>query len=66
MMKCLPCVSVGSVVARAAYGIDSYPLGELVFDSAGKPFNLVVIELVPQPRGGPSFYIDNISVTTSG
>jgi len=65
-MKFLPGVSMGSILARGAYGSDSYPLGELTFDSAGKPFNLVVIELVPQPRGGPSFYIDNISVTTSG
>ena len=57
---------VGSAVSRGAYGADSYPLGEITFDSAGKPFDLVTIELVPQPRGGPSFYIDNISVTTSG
>lgn len=56
---------VGFTVARGAYGSDSYPMGEIAFDSAGKPFNLVTIELVPQPRGGPSFYIDNISVTTS-
>jgi hypothetical protein len=57
---------LGSIVVRGAYGPDSFPLGELVFDSPGQPFNLVTIELVPQPRGGPSFYIDNIAVTTSG
>jgi len=54
------------MTARGTYGSDSFPQGALSFNSGGQPFNLVTIELVPQPRGGSSFFVDNITVKTSG
>jgi hypothetical protein len=57
---------VGSSSARGTYSSDSFPQGILLFNSNGQPFNMVVIEIVPQPRGGPSFFLDNITVKTSG
>ncbi len=55
---------VGTATARGDYSSDSYPQGKLLFDSGGSPFNLVVLELVPQPRGATMFLVDNITVTT--
>jgi len=55
---------VGSAIAHATYGSDTYPVGTLTFDSGGKPFNLVRIGVVPgQPQGTPGFMADNIIVT---
>ncbi|OGO06574.1 MAG: hypothetical protein A2Y92_04460 [Chloroflexi bacterium RBG_13_57_8] len=55
---------IGSVTARGAFGSDSFPQGTLSFDSGGQPFNMVIMEIIPQPRGGPSLFIDNIIVKT--
>lgn len=57
--------AVGSATARGAYGTDSMPMGTLTFASANRPFNLVEVVTVAQPRGSTVFYVDNISVTAS-
>ncbi len=55
-------VGIGSATARGDFGSDSFPQGILSFNSGTQPFDRVVIEIIPQPRGGPSFFMDNISV----
>jgi len=62
-MNTIETASVGSAVARGNFSDDAFPKGRLSFDSVGYPFNLVVIELLYQPMGGTSFFIDNILVT---
>lgn len=53
---------VGSATARGSFSSDSFPQGTLSFDSGGQPFNLVVIDLLFQPRGGTNFLVDDITV----
>jgi len=57
-----PANQVGSSTARGSFSGDSFPMGSLSLNSAER-FNLVVIELIPQPRGGTNFLVDNISVS---
>lgn len=58
--------AMGSAMARGVFPEGyTYPQGTLSFDSGGNPFNLAVVELLYQPRGGTSFLIDNIEVTTA-
>lgn len=57
--------AVGSATARGVFPEGyTYPQGTLSFDSGGQPFNMVEIGLLYQPKGGTSFFIDNIVVTT--
>ena len=51
------------VTARGVESNDLYPEGTLSLNSAGQPFNLVVIDL-PSPTGASGFIIDNIMVQT--
>jgi len=58
---------VGSVTSRGTFPINySFPQGTLSFNSGGEPFNLVVIELLVQPRGAVYFLVDEITVMPSG
>lgn len=54
--------ALGSTTARGTFSNDSFPQGTLAFDSGGQPFDLVVIELIPQPRGATYFLVDNITI----
>lgn len=57
---------VGSATARGTFPANyTFPQGTLSFNSGGKAFNLVVIEIVFQPGGGSNFLVDNIIVTTA-
>lgn len=57
---------VGSATARGTFSANyTFPQGVLSFNSGGNLFNLAVIELIYQPRGGTNFLVDNITVTTS-
>lgn len=56
---------VGSATARGTFLSESYPQGTLSFNSTGRQFSLVVIELLAQPRGGTDFLVDDITVTAS-
>jgi len=54
----------GTAMARGVPSDTTYPEGSLLFDSGGKPFKKVVIELLYQKPGGTVFVLDNISVVT--
>ena len=57
--------SLGSATARGTFPENYlYPQGTLSYSGRGA-FNLVVIELLFQPRGASSFFADNVVVTTS-
>jgi len=58
--------AVGSATAHGSSSSDLFPQGTLSFDSGGRPFNLITMELLPQTPGGTSFLVDNITVTPSG
>jgi hypothetical protein len=51
------------VTIRGVESNDVYPEGTLSLNSAGQPFNLVVIDL-PLPTGATGFLVDNIIVLT--
>jgi len=54
---------VGSTTASGTYETGLYPQGVLSFNSVGKPFNLLRIEIPFQGAGSPTnFYVDNIIV----
>ena len=57
--------SIDSAYANGNFSNSSFPQGKLSYDSKGKPFNLVKIELLYQVHGGTDFLIDNIIVTTA-
>lgn len=54
---------VGSATARGVFSSDAYPQGTISFASSTTPFNLAIIEIVPQPFGATIFLVDNIVVT---
>jgi len=57
---------VGSMTARGTYQTGLYPQGTLSFNSGGKPFNLVRIEIPFQgAEGATNFFVDNIVITTA-
>lgn len=63
-MNTIETAPVGSVMARGTFPANyTFPQGTLSLDSGGKPFNLAVVELIYQPRGGTNFLVDNITVT---
>jgi hypothetical protein len=54
---------IGSpITTRGIESNDLYPEGSLSLDSAGQPFNKIIIDL-PTPTGASGFIIDNISVS---
>ena len=54
---------IGSSLAKGEYRTGLFPQGKLSFDSGGKPFNLVRIEVPYQGRDSPTnFYLDNVKV----
>jgi len=57
--------SIDSVFANGNFSTSSFPEGTMSFNSGGKPFNLVKIELLHQVNGGTDFLIDNIVVITA-
>jgi len=56
---------VGTASARGSLLSNSFPQGMVTFNSGGQPFNLLVIELLPQARGGTAFLVDSITVTAA-
>ena len=54
---------VGTATANGAFTSDTFPQGKLSFASGNDPFNLVVLELVPQPKGTTFFLVDTIIIT---
>jgi uncharacterized protein (TIGR03437 family) len=56
--------AVGTAATHGAYGADSFPMGTLNFNPAGRPFNLVEITVpFAGPRGATVFFLDNLTVT---
>ena len=57
-------IPVESTVVHGTFISASYPQGTLSFNSRGRPFNLVRIEIPYVPQGATDFFLDNIIVTT--
>jgi len=55
---------VGSTSVHGTFISALYPQGTLSFNSGGRPFNLVRIEIPYVPQGATDFFLDNIIVTT--
>jgi hypothetical protein len=54
---------VGSVQARGTYGTGTFPVGSVTFDSAGVPFDSVVVAVPPQRLGVTACLVDQVVVT---
>lgn len=57
-------IPVGSTAVHGTFLSALYPQGTLSFNSGGRPFNLVRIEIPYVPQGATDFFLDNIIVTT--
>jgi len=57
-------IPVGSTAVHGTFISALYPQGTLSFNSGGRPFNLVRIEIPYVPQGATDFFLDNIIVTT--
>jgi hypothetical protein len=55
---------VGTVSGHATYGNATFPEGTLTFAAGGQPFNVVEIDIPPQPAAASGFLVDAITVTT--
>lgn len=54
---------VGTVRARATYGVSTFPVGTVTFESGGAPFDSVVLSVPTQPLGSKACLVDNVVVT---